>query len=149
MRGAEHPSVFFRTNLIKRIMKKNLLPMIAVALFVAVAFTSCETATGQGAGWGAATGAVLGAVAGGHVEDAAVGAIIGANTGALIGASIDEANAVRYGPRPRGGFPFARPTERPGFYVSPYPPHRVYNLRHVPPGGLVEDEVGGGYFRKP
>lgn len=130
-------------------MKKNLLPMIAVALFVAVAFTSCETATGQGAGWGAATGAVLGAVAGGHVEDAAVGAIIGANTGALIGASIDEANAVRYGPRPRGGFPFARPTERPGFYVSPYPPHRVYNLRHVPPGGLVEDEVGGGYFRKP
>lgn len=130
-------------------MKKNLLPMIAVALFIAVAFTSCETATGQGAGWGAATGAVLGAVAGGHVEDAAVGAIIGANTGALIGASIDEANAVRYGPRPRGGFPFARPTERPGFYVSPYPPHRVYNLRHVPPGGLVDDEVGGGYFRKP
>jgi type IV secretory pathway VirB2 component (pilin) len=130
-------------------MKKNILPMIAVALFIAVAFTSCETATGQGAGWGAATGAVLGAVAGGHVEDAAVGAIIGANTGALIGASIDEANAVRYGPRPRGGFPFARPTERPGFYVSPYPPHRVYNLRHVPPGGLVEDEAGRGYFRKP
>ena len=130
-------------------MKKNILPMIAVALFVAVAFTSCETATGQGAGWGAAAGAVLGAVAGGHVEDAAVGAIIGANTGALIGSSIDEANSVRYGPRPRGGFPFAQPTERPGFYVSPYPPHQVYNLRHVPHGGLVEDEVGGGYFRKP
>ena len=130
-------------------MKKNLLPIIAVALFVAVAFTSCETATGQGAGWGAATGAVLGAVAGGHVEDAAVGAIIGANTGALIGASIDEANAVRYGPRPRGGYPFAQRTERPGLYVSPYPPHRVYDLRHVPHGGLVEDQAGGGYFRKP
>lgn len=139
----------FLKQFYQRTMKKNLLPMIAVALFVAVAFTSCETATGQGAGWGAATGAVLGAVAGGHVEDAAIGAIIGANTGALIGASIDEANAVRYGPRPRGGFPFARPTERPGFYVSPYPPHQVYNLRHVPHGGLVEDEVGGGYFRKP
>jgi hypothetical protein len=120
-----------------------------VALFIAVAFTSCETATGQGAGWGAATGAVLGAVAGGHVEDAAVGAIIGANTGALIGASIDEANAVRYGPRPQGGYPFAQPTERRGLYVSPYPPHRVYDLRHVPHGGLVEDRVGGGYFRKP
>jgi predicted small secreted protein len=130
-------------------MKKNILLIIAVALFVAFAFTSCETATGQGAAWGAATGAVLGAVAGGHAEDAAIGAIIGANTGAIIGASIDEAHAVRYGPPPRGGFPFARPTEQPGFYVSPYPPHRVYNLRRVPPGGLVEDAVGGGYFRKP
>jgi hypothetical protein len=75
--------------------------------------------------------------------------LLGATTGAIIGASIDEAEAVRYGPPPRSGFPYARPTERPGFYVSPYPPHQVYNLRHVPPGGLVEDEVGGGYFRKP
>jgi hypothetical protein len=66
----------------------------------------------------------------------------------LIGASIDEAEAVRYGPRPHD-FPFARPTERPGFYVSPYPPHRVFNLRHVPHGGLVDDPVGRGYFRKP
>lgn len=131
-------------------MKKNLLPIIAVALFVAVAFTSCDTATGQGAGWGAATGAIIGGLTSHHsAEGAAVGALIGANTGAIIGASIDEAHAVRYGPRPRGGFPFARPTERPGLYVSPYPPHRVYDLRHVPPGGLVEDEAGGGYFRKP
>lgn len=130
-------------------MKKNILLIIAVALFVAVAFTSCDTATGQGAGWGATTGAILGAAATGNVRGAAVGALIGANTGALIGASIDEAEAVRYGPRPRGGFPFAQPTERPGFYISPYPPHQIYNLRHVPPGGLVEDAVGGGYFRKP
>jgi predicted small secreted protein len=132
-------------------MKKNFLLILAIALFVAVAFSSCETATGQGAGWGAATGAVLGGLTSRHhsAEGAAIGALIGANTGAIIGASIDEANADRYGPRPRGGFPFARPTERPGFYVSPYPPHRVYNLRHVPHGGLVEDEAGGGYFRKP
>jgi hypothetical protein len=149
MRGTELPSEFL-SNKFHQIMKKNLLPIIAVALFVAVAFTSCETATGQGAGWGAATGAILGGLTSRHsVEGAAVGALIGANTGALIGASIDEANAVRYGPRPRSGFPFARPTETPGFYVSPYPPHQVYNLRHVPPGGLVEDAVGGGYFRKP
>jgi hypothetical protein len=131
------------------IMKKHLLPAIAVALFIAFAFTSCDTATGQGAGWGATTGAILGAAATGNVRGAATGALIGATTGAMIGASIDEADAVRYGPRPRGGFPFARPTDRPGFYVSPYPPHQVYNLRHVPPGGLVDDEVGGGYFRKP
>jgi Glycine zipper len=147
MRGADFASECFSNILIN--MKKNIPCIIAVALFVAVAFTSCETATGQGAGWGAATGAVLGSIASHRVEGAAVGALIGANTGAIIGASIDEANAVRYGPPPRGGFPFARPTETPGFYVSPYPPHQVYNLRHVPHGGLVEDEAGGGYFRKP
>ena len=130
-------------------MKKHILVAISIALFVAFAFTSCETATGQGAGWGAATGAVLGAVATGDTRGAAVGVLIGAHTGAVIGASIDEAEAVRYGPRPRGGFPHGRPTERPGFYVSPYPPHQVYNLRHVPHGGLVDDAVGGGYFRKP
>ena len=131
--------------------KKNLLPTLAIALFVAVAFTSCETATGQGAGWGAAAGAVIGGLTSHHnsAEGAAIGALIGANTGAIIGASIDEANAVRYGPRPRGGYPFARPTETRGLYVSPYPPHRVYDLRHVPHGGLVEDREGGGYFRKP
>ena len=129
--------------------KQNILPLIAVALFIAVAFTSCETATGQGAGWGAATGAILGGIASGHVEGAAVGALIGANTGAIIGASIDEAHAMRYGPPPRGGFPYAQPTDQSGFYLSPYPPHQVYNLRHVPHGGLVEDAVGGGYFRKP
>src|SRR6266480_955099 len=150
MRSAKSPSKFIRNNFIRHIMKKNLLLMIAIALFIAVAFTSCDTATGQGAGWGAATGAVIGGLTSHHsAEGAAVGALIGANTGAIIGASIDEANAVRYGPPPRGGFPFAQPTERPGFYVSPYPPHRVYNLRHVPPGGLVEDEMGGSYFRKP
>lgn len=133
------------------IMKKNFWPIIAIALFIAVAFTSCETATGSGALWGAGAGAVLGGLTSRHhqAENAALGALIGAHTGAIIGASIDEANAVRYGPRPRGGYPFAEPTERPGLYVSPYPPHRVYDLRHVPPGGLVEDRVGRGYFRKP
>src|SRR5438045_2435705 len=146
MRGAELPSEFVSITFNRTIMKKHFLLIISIALFVAFAFTSCDTATGQGAGWGATTGAVLGAAATGNVRGAAVGALIGANTGAIIGASIDEANAVRYGPPPRGGFPFAQPTERPGFYVSPYPPHQIYNLRHVPPGGLVEDAVGGGYF---
>ena len=107
------------------------------------------TATGQGAGWGATTGALLGAAATGDVRGAVAGAIIGADTGALIGASIDEEQAVRYGPRLRGGFPYGRRTDTPGFYQSPYPPHQIYNLRGVPHGGLVEDSVGGGYFRKP
>jgi predicted small secreted protein len=149
MRNAELPSELVSITFNRTIMKKHFLLIIAIALFVAFAFTSCDTATGQGTGWGAVTGAVLGAATTGDARGAAVGALIGANTGALIGASIDEADAVRYGPRPRGGFPYARPTERPGFYVSPYPPHQIYNLRHVPHGGLVEDAVGGGYFRKP
>src|SRR5258708_5515856 len=146
MRGAELPSEFVSITFNRTIMKKHFLLIIAIALFVAFAFASCDTATGQGAGWGATTGAILGAAATGNVRGAAVGALIGANTGALIGASIDEAEAVRYGPRPRGGFPYASPTATPGFYVSPYPPHQIYNLRHVPHGGLVEDAVGGGYF---
>jgi predicted small secreted protein len=129
-------------------MKKHILLTSLALVFISLSFTSCETATGQGAGWGAAAGAVLGAAATGDAEGAAIGALVGANTGALIGASIDEAQAVRYGPPPHD-FPFARPTERPGFYVSPYPPHRVFNLRHVPHGGLVDDPVGRGYFRKP
>ena len=54
-------------------MKKNLLLIIAIGLFIAVAFTSCETATGTGAVWGATTGAVLGAAASGNARGAAVG----------------------------------------------------------------------------
>ena len=130
-------------------MKKNILFVAFVLLLALIAFTSCETATGQGAGWGAATGAILGAATTGDAGGAAVGALIGANTGAIIGASIDEDRAMRYGPRPPAGFPFGRRTDTPGFYQSPYPPHQIYNLRGIPHGGLVEDRVGGGYFRKP
>ena len=130
-------------------MKANNLLIVSALVFSALALTSCDTPTGQGAGWGAATGAVLGAAATGNVRGAAIGALIGATTGAIIGASIEEDQAIRYGPRPRGGFPFGRRTDTPGFYQSPYPPHQIYNLRGIPHGGLVEDRVGGGYFRKP
>jgi predicted small secreted protein len=130
-------------------MKKHILLFVPALLLTAFAFSSCDTATGQGAGWGATTGAILGAAATGNVRGAAVGALIGANTGAIIGASIDEDRAVRYGPPPRNGFPFGRRTEMRGFYQSPYPPYQIYDLRGVPHGGLVDDRVGGGYFRKP
>ncbi|MEY2565136.1 MAG: Glycine zipper [Verrucomicrobiota bacterium] len=129
-------------------MKNNLL-ITSALLLVSFVFTSCDTATGRGAGWGAATGAILGAAATGNVRGAAFGAVVGADTGAMIGSSIDEARAVRYGPTPRGGYPFGRRMETPGFYQSPYPPHQVFDLRGVPHGGLVEDSVAGGYFRKP
>lgn len=130
-------------------MKKNSLLMVSAFAFTSLALTSCETPTGQGAGFGATAGAILGAAATGTVRGAATGAIIGATTGAIIGASVEEDEAVRYGPRPRGGFPYGHRTDTPGFYESPYPPYRIYNLRGIPHGGLVEDRVGGGYFRKP
>lgn len=130
-------------------MKANSLFIVSALALSALSLSSCETPTGQGAGWGAATGAVLGAAATGDVRGAATGALIGATTGAIIGASIEEDQALRYGPKPRGGFPFGRRTETPGFYQSPYPPYQIYNLRGIPHGGLVEDRVGGGYFRKP
>jgi len=130
-------------------MKAKILLNISVLTLAALALPSCDTATGQGAGWGAATGAAIGAAATGRWEGAATGAAIGAGTGALVGAAIDESNAVRYGPRPHGGYPYARPTDTGGFYRSPYPPHQVYNLRGAPHGAIIEDRVGGGYFRKP
>lgn len=130
-------------------MKTNNLFIVSALAFSALALSSCETPTGQGAGFGATAGAILGAAATGNVRGAATGALIGATTGAIVGASIEEDQALRYGPRPRGGFPYARRTERPGFYQSPYPPYQIYNLRGIPHGGLVEDRVGGGYFRKP
>lgn len=130
-------------------MKANNLFIVSALTLSALALSSCETPTGQGAGFGAAAGAVLGAAATGDVQGAATGALIGATTGAIIGASIEEDQAMRYGPRPRGGFPYARRTETPGFYRSPYPPHQIYNLRGIPHGAVVDDRVGGGYFRKP
>lgn len=129
-------------------MKAKILLSIVVLGLATVALTSCDTATGQGAGWGAATGAVIGAAATGRWEGAATGAAIGAGTGALIGAAVDESNARRYGAPPHAGYPYGRSTGQ-GFYQSPYPPHQVYNLRGVPHGALVDDRVGGGYFRKP
>ena len=130
-------------------MKANNLLTISALALSALAVTSCETPTGQGAGWGAATGAVLGAAATGDVRGAATGAVIGATTGAIIGASIEEDQAIRYGGRPHGGYPFGRRTQTPGFYQSPYPPYQIYNLRGIPHGAIVDDRVGGGYFRKP
>src|ERR1043166_1690891 len=148
MRDAELPSEVFSNKFHLRIMKKNLLAIIAVALFVAVAFTSCETATAQGAGWGAATGALLGGLTSRHsAEGAAVGALIGANTGALIGASIDEAKAVRYGRRPRGGFLFAHTQKPRRFCVRPCPP-LVFNILPPPPRGALVGGAGGGVFLK-
>ena len=131
-------------------MKMKSFAAVVVAALGAMALNSCETATGTGALVGAGTGALL--AGGGHHGhhsrgDTIAGAAIGAGVGALIGAAIDADNATAYGPQ-RGEYPYGRRVGR-GLVQSPYPPHQVYDLRGVPRGGLVDDRVGRGYFRKP
>lgn len=122
----------------------------------AFSLSSCETATGTGALIGAGAGAAIGSSSGGYYQhgyyhsnagSTLAGAAIGAGAGALIGAAIDASRATRYGP-PRSDYPYGSRVGG-GLVASPYPPHQVYDLRGVPPGGLVDDAVGRGYFRKP
>ena len=131
-------------------MKMKTLAAVAAVALGAMALNSCETATGTGALVGAGTGALI--AGGGHHGhhsrgDRVAGAAIGAGVGALIGAAIDANNATAYGER-RSEYPYGRRVGR-GLVESPYPPHQVYDLRGVPRGGLVDDRVGRGYFRKP
>jgi hypothetical protein len=135
-------------------MKMNRLAVVALAAVGAFSFNSCETATGTGALVGAGVGAAIGSNTGGHgyyhngnAGNTIAGAAIGAGAGALIGAAIDANRATRYGP-PRGDYPYGTRIGG-GLVASPYPPHQAYDLRGVPPGGLVDDRVGRGYFRKP
>lgn len=137
-------------------MKIKHLAVAALSAVSLLGFSSCETATGTGALIGAGTGALIGNSVGdrhgyyrhgGDPGSTIAGAAIGAGAGALIGAAIDANNATRYG-APRSEYPFGRRVGG-GLVESPYPPHQVYDLRGVPRGGLVDDNVGRGYFRKP
>ena len=121
----------------------------AAVCLAAMALASCDTPTGAGAGYGAAAGAIIGGAATGHVRGAAIGAASGAAAGALIGHAVQEDQAYRYGPPPRGGYPWAERTGTPGFVISPYPPNRVIDVRGIPRGALVRDTSTGGYFRRP
>ena len=129
-------------------MNKRLFVFAGCVLLGALGLNSCDTPTGQGAAAGAGAGAIIGGLAGGGPRSAAIGAAIGAASGALIGHAIQEDRAREYGPPPPGGYPFARPTGRPGMFHSPYT-GRVYDLRGVPPGGLTRDVDTGQLFRRP
>jgi hypothetical protein len=148
-------------------MKKITSIIVAAATgFAGLSLTSCETATGRGAAIGAGTGALIGATVAGDggrydrrgryygrsrgdaLGGAIAGAAIGTAAGALIGAAVDESRATRYGERRSGSHPYGRHVGG-GLVESPYPPYQTYDLRGVPRGGLVEDRVGRGYFRKP
>jgi hypothetical protein len=130
-------------------MKKSCLGILSTVALLALSLNSCDTPTGQGAGYGAAAGAIIGGAATGRVRGAAIGAAAGAATGALIGAAIEEDQARTYGPVPQGGYPFARWSGTPGLVISPYPPHRLVDVRGIPRGALVRDPSTGGIFRKP
>jgi hypothetical protein len=129
-------------------MKTKHLKLISVCSLAALTLTSCDTPTGQGAGFGAAAGAIIGGAATGRVRGAALGAAAGAAAGALIGAAVEADQAAAYGPPPPGGFPFAQPARRWGFYFSPYT-GRLYDLRGVPHGGFTRDIDTGQLFRRP
>jgi hypothetical protein len=129
-------------------MDKKLFTIVCGVLLVAFGLGSCDTPTGQGAAAGAGAGALIGGLATGRVRGAAIGAAIGAASGALIGHAIQEDRAREYGPPPPGGYPFARPSGRPGMFYSPYT-GRSYDLRGVPPGGLTRDVDTGQLFRRP
>jgi osmotically inducible lipoprotein OsmB len=146
---ATQPSSDFRVHFMNHIMRRNCLEVVSLAALAALTLNSCDTPTGEGAGYGAAAGAIIGAAATGRVRDAAIGAAAGAAAGALIGAAIEEDEARRYGPVPEGGYPFARWSGTPGLVISPYPPHRLVDVRGIPRGALVRDPSSGGIFRRP
>jgi len=99
----------------------------------------------SGCGWGAATGNHCGAATG-HVPRAAIGrerAAAGALTAGYPG---DEgAEPIHLLPRLSG----AVVSGRPGLVISPYPPHRLVDVRGHPYGALVRDPSTGGIFVKP
>jgi hypothetical protein len=130
-------------------VKRYSLAFVSSGALLALILTSCDTPTGAGAGYGAAAGAIIGAAATGRPRDAAIGAAAGAATGALIGAAIEADEARRTAPPPPGGYPFAARTGTYGFVRSPYPPHRIVDVRGIPPGELVRDPSSGGIFRNP
>jgi hypothetical protein len=128
--------------------RKHLGLFSGVAL-LAFSLNSCDTPTGKGAAYGAAAGAIIGGAATGHLRAASIGAAAGAATGALIGAAIQREDAERTAPPPPGGYPWARRTGAYGLVRSPYPPHRLVDVRGIPPGELVRDPASGGIFRNP
>jgi predicted small secreted protein len=131
-------------------MKKEGFITVTVVALLAGVLASCDTPTGTGAAAGAGAGAIIGNIAGrGGPRSTLIGAAAGAAAGALIGHAIQEDRAREYGPEPEGGYPVAEWSGTPGLVISPFPPHRLVDVRGIPRGGLVRDPSSGGIFRKP
>src|SRR5205807_9079267 len=108
-------------------MKRNFFTVVSGIALSSFILSSCDTPTGAGAGYGAAAGAIIGGAATGNVRGAAIGAAAGAATGALVGHAIQVERESQCGPPPAGGWPFARYTNAPGVFKSPYT-GRSYDL---------------------
>jgi hypothetical protein len=130
-------------------ISKTCFGFVSGAALLALTLNSCDTPTGKGAAYGAAAGAIIGGAATGNVRAASIGAAAGAATGALIGAAIQADEADRTAPPPAGGYPWGRRSGTPGLVYSPYPPHRLIDVRGIPPGEMVKDPSTGGIFRNP
>jgi hypothetical protein len=129
-------------------MKKHFMTAAAsAAVLTTLALNSCDTPTGQGAGIGAASGALIGAGAAGG-RGAAIGAGAGLLAGALVGAAIESDQERNYH-APPGGYPYARPSETPGYVYSPYGNHNLIYVRDIPHGAKVRDTSTGGIFLNP
>jgi outer membrane protein with glycine zipper len=129
-------------------IRKHLGLISGVAL-LALTLNSCDTPTGRGAAYGAAAGAIIGGAATGRARGASIGAAAGAATGALIGNAIQRDEAERTAPPPPNGYPWGRRSGRPGLVYSPYPPHRLIDVRGIPHGEMVKDTSTGGIFLNP
>lgn len=129
-------------------MKIHRLAVVAAVALGALAFNSCETATGTGALVGAGTGALIGNAGGGSRGSTLAGAAIGAGAGALIGAAIDADERGYYQGHEADYYPMGRRVGS-GLVRSPYPPHAVVDVRGIPHGALVRDPASGRPFRKP
>lgn len=130
-------------------MKKNIFLIISSLALISMAFTSCDTPTGQGAGFGATAGAIIGAATTGTVRGAAQGALIGATAGAIIGSTVELDERGYYDGHPRDYYPYARPTDTRGIVQSPFPPYALVDVRGIPHDALVRDSTSGRVFRKP
>ena len=144
---------------------KRLIPVVSLALFIAFAFSACET-TGDSVLLGAATGAAIGGAATGRGRGALAGAAIGAAGGYVIGKAVQHERRRAYsegyyeGRDDRDGYgddrsyrddryPVGRLTNREGFVTSPYYPYSRIDVRDIPRGAQVQDPSTRKIFINP
>jgi hypothetical protein len=143
---------------------KKLAPLVSLSLLAIFSFSACDT-PGHSALAGAGVGAAIGGLLTGRPGGALVGAAAGAGTGYLIGKQVQRDSAYEAGyndgryPDDRSGdyrdgdyrdrYPVGRPTDRPGFVVSPYPPYNRIDVRGIPRGAKVQDPSTGRIFINP
>jgi hypothetical protein len=128
-------------------MRKLLAPLCAL-LVASFGLTACET-PGQTALLGAAIGSVAGS--GRHtIRNAAIGAGAGYLAGKIIQdrRRDDDYYDDGYDRAPVRSRPYAEPTDRRGFVISPYSGN-VIDVRGIPHGAHVEDPSVGRVFINP